>query len=206
MNKREQVIRYLDGQMNEEEKLHFENLLTDDRELQNEINKVRTLLSVTRADAGPQTEETYFINMLPEFHSHHIKKKKFHFSKLAYSLSTAAAVVLLLFIIFKPGSTVNYSSLAELSKSFSENEIDETLNQYSSDYSLRELAGSASARTDSIVSNIFADELELTPSAENEVAAKYLYPDELLSSINETQANELYSQLINEDIIKGDKQ
>ncbi len=206
MNKREQIIRYLDRQMNEEEKLHFEKMLAGDPELQRETDRVRNLLLVTKTEAGPEADESYFINILPEFHSLRAKKKTFHFSKLAYSLSTAAAVVLLLFIIFKPGSTVNYSNLTDLSKSFTESEINETLNQYSSDYSLSELAGSASAKTDSIVSNIVADELKLTPSAENEVADKYLTPDELLSSINESQANELYSQLINEDIIKGDKQ
>ena len=39
MNKKEQVIRYLDGQMNEEEKLHFEKMLTEDPELQKETDR-----------------------------------------------------------------------------------------------------------------------------------------------------------------------
>ncbi len=205
MNKQEQVIRYLDGQMNEEEKLHFEKMLTDDPELRTETNRVRNLLADTKAGASPETDETYFINMLPEFHLRRTKKQKFHFAKLAYSLSTAAALVLIVFLIFRPGNTVNYSNLTEPG-SLTENEINETLNQYAGDYSISELAGSASAKTDSIVSNIVANELELTPSTESAVADRYLNTDELLSSIDESEANELYSQLINEDIIKGERQ
>ena len=206
MNRKEQIIKYLDGQMNEEERLHFEKMMTGDRELQKETDRVRNLLSAAKLNAEPEADETYFINMLPEFHSRRANKKKFHFAKLAYSLSTAAAVVLLLFILFKPGSTVNYSSLADLSKSFTENEINQTLNEYSNDYTISELASSAPAKTDSIVSNIVADELDLTPSAETAAADRYLNMDEILSSIDESEANELYSQLINEDIIKGEKQ
>ncbi len=206
MNIREQIIRYLDEQMNEEEKLHFEKMLAGDRELQKETDRVRNLLSSAKSDAEPEADETYFINILPEFHARRSKKKKIRLAKIAYSLSTAAAVVLLIFILFKPGSSVNYSNLADLSKTFTESEINQTMNEYSGDYSISELASSATARTDSIVSNIVAEELDLTPSAETAVADRYLNTDELLSSIDESQANELYSQLINEDIIKGDRQ
>jgi len=205
MNKNEEVIRYLDGQMNEEEKLHFEKMLTGDPELRLEIDRVRNFLSGIKSDAEPETDETYFINMLPEFHARQTRKQKFHFAKLAYSLSTAAALVLIVFLIFRPASSVNYSNLTELG-SLTENEINETLNQYAGDYSISELAGSASAKTDSIVSNIVANELELTPSTESAVADRYLNTDELLNSIDESEANELYSQLINEDIIKGERQ
>ncbi len=206
MNKREQIIRYIDGQMNEEERLHFETMLADDRELQEETGRVRNLLSETKRESEPETDENYFINILPEFHSHMTKKKKFHFAKLAYSLSTAAAIILLVFLLFKPGSTNTYSNLTDLGNTLTESELNETLNLYSDDFSISELAGSASAKTDSIVSNIVADELELTPSAQNTVAERYLNTDELLSSINESEANELYSQLINEDIIKEVRQ
>lgn len=206
MNKKEQAIRYIDGRMDKDEKLHFEEMLASDRELQEETERVKNLLLATKADSNPEADETYFINMLPEFHSRRTNKKRYRFAKLAYSLSTVAAVVLLVFILFKPGSTVNYTNLSDLSKSLSESEINDALSQYSEDYSITDLAGSASARTDSIVSNMVADELDLTPSVDNAVADKYLSTDELISSLDESEANELYSQLINEDIIKGEKQ
>lgn len=206
MNRREQIIKYLDGQMSEEEKLQFEKMLAGDGELQKETDKVRNMLSVAKTNAEPEVDETYFINMLPEFHARRSKKKKIHFAKIAYSLSTAAAVVLLVFVLFKPGSQNSYTDLADLSKSFSQTEIDETINQYAGDYSISELAGSVPAKTDSIVTNIIADELDLTPSGENAVAERYFNTDEILSSIDESEANELYSQLINEDIIKGERQ
>ncbi len=200
------IIRYIDGGMSEEEKLQFEKMLTEEPELQKETVRLRALLGEMKADAAPGVNETYFINMLPEFYARKSKKKKFFFSRMAYSLSTAAAVILLLFMIFKPGTSVEYSNLNDLSKSLTESDLNEISNQYADQYSISELAGSASTKTDSIVSNLMADELDLSGSAEGSVAEKYLNTDELLSSIDESQANELYSQLINEDIIKGEKQ
>jgi len=207
MNKgKENIIRYIDGEMNEEEKLQFEKMMTEDPRLENETGRVRTLLSEMKASAAPDINETYFINILPEFYSRKSKKKRFIFSRLAYTLSTAAAVILLVFLIFKPGTSVDYSNLNDLSKSFTDSDLNEILNQYADQYSISELAGSATTKTDSIVSNLMADELDLSGSAEGSVAEKYLDTDELLSSIDESEANELYSQLINEDIIKGEKQ
>jgi len=207
MNKgKENIIRYIDGEMNEEEKLQFEKMMTEDPWLENETGRVRTLLSEMKASAAPDINETYFINILPEFYSRKSKKKRFIFSRLAYTLSTAAAVILLVFLIFKPGTSVDYSNLNDLSKSFTDSDLNEILNQYADQYSISELAGSATTKTDSIVSNLMADELDLSGSAEGSVAEKYLDTDELLSSIDESEANELYSQLINEDIIKGEKQ
>ncbi len=204
-NRKEQIIRYLDGNMSEEEKLHFEKILADYPDLQKETGQVKNLLSSMKNDAGPDTDERYFVNMLPEFYTRHSKKKKFIFSKLAYSLSTAAAIILILVVIFRPAGTINHSNLNELSANLTESELSETLNQYADQYSLNDLMSSASAKTDSIVSDMVADELDLSGSVDKTVADKYINTDELISSINETEANELYSQLINEDIIKGAK-
>ncbi len=203
---KENIVRYIDGEMNAEEKLQFEKMLNEDSGLRAEISRIRNLLGEMKSNASPAASETYFINILPEFYSRKSKKRRFIFSRLAYSLSTAAAVVLLLFMVFKPGSSVEYSNFNDLSKSFTESDLNEILNQYADQYSISDLAGSATTKTDSIVSNLMADELDLSGSSEGAVAEKYLNTDELLSSINETEANELYSQLINEDIIKGQKQ
>jgi hypothetical protein len=191
--------------MSEEEKLHFEKILANDPDLQNETGQMRNFLSAMKADAEPDTEEAYFINMLPKFYSRHSKERKFKLSNLAYSLSTAAAVVLILFVIFRPGGKANLSTLNDINAKLTESELNETLNLYADQFSLSDLMNSASAKTDSIVSDMVADELDLSGSIDKTVADKYINTDELLSSIDETQANKLYSQLINENIIKGMK-
>lgn len=201
--KKEQIIKYLDGSMSGEEKLRFESQIKEDPELQKETEKLKSFLSRMKADAGPEADETYFINMLPEFYAGRDKKKKFSLAKIAYSLSTAAAVVIVVFILFKPSGTINYTSFDELSGSLTANELNAAFNEYSDQYSVSDLMSTASARTDSLVSNLFADELDLSASADKSLAANYLSTDDLLSSLDESEANELYSQLINVDIIKG---
>ncbi len=206
MNRRsEKIIRYLDGSLSEEERLHFENSLENDPGLKRDTDKIRHLISAMKADARQDADESYFINMLPEFYARKETKKKFILSRVAYSLSTAAAVILILFLVFKPSGTINYSNLNELSRTLTDSELNAALNEYADQYSISDLINSASASTDSIVTNMVADELDLTGSTDKAIADTYLNTDDLLSAINETEANELYSQLINEDIIKGVK-
>ena len=207
MNKRrEQIIKYLDGSMTGEEKLYFEKKLEIDQGLKKETEGAKNLLFEMKSASEPDINETYFINILPEFHSRREKNKKFSFSKVAYSLSTVAAIVLIVFIFFKPSGTINYSSLNELSKSLTDSELNAALNQYTDRYSINDLISSASTRTDSIVSNMVASELDLSGTVDGSIADNYVNTDELLNSLDESEANALYSQLINEDIIKGVKQ
>lgn len=206
MNKRnEQILKYIDGSLSEEERLNFEEILANDLVLKKDTEKVKNLISGMKADGEPDTDESYFINMLPEFYTRNEKMKRFVFSKIAYSLSTVAAVILILFLVFKPSSTIDYSNLNELSRSLTDNELNAALKEYADPYSINDLIGTASAKTDSIVSNLVADELDLTSSENKAIADTYLNMDDLLGSINESEANELYAQLINEDIIKGVK-
>ncbi|HEY6906261.1 MAG TPA: hypothetical protein VI230_02285 [Ignavibacteriaceae bacterium] len=205
MNTNEQIVKYLDGRMNEAEKLHFEEILAEDPDLRKRTARIRYVLSSLKSDAEPAADETYFVNMLPGFYSRLGKRKKFLISKLAYSLSTAAAVVITLFVILRSGSEINVPDLNDINTKLSEKELNETLNQYSDNSSLGDLMNSASAETDSIVTDMVSDELDLSGLADKTVADKYINTDELLSSIDENEANQLYSQLINEDIIKGMK-
>jgi hypothetical protein len=205
MNKqREKIVAYLDGNLSADEKLQFEESLRNDTQLQNEVVRVKTFLSSVKADAEPSLNDSYFINMLPEFHQNHSKKKKFLFSKMAYSLSTVAVVLLVLFFIFKPGKTTVYNDLQQLSANLSEQDMNEILNQYENPYSMNDLISSASAKTDSLVNNIVDDELDLSSgSVDKMIADKYVNTDELLNSLNEKEADELYSELINKDFLNG---
>ncbi len=208
MNKQlEKMIKYLGGDMSPDDKIQFEKNLLTDSELNKEFEKVKIFLTEMKKDAEPSLDESYFINILPVFYANQQKKKKFIFSKLAYSLSTVAAVILILFILFKPGTTVNYSNLSELSTTFTEQELDETLNQYTNQYSINDLINSASSKTDSIVSTMVDNELNLSSgSVEKSFGDSYINTDDLINSLDEKEANQLYSQLINEDFIKGAKQ
>lgn len=191
--------------MSEEEKLHFESLMAEDTQLREDTKKMRTFLADLKTEAEPATDETYFINMLPEFYARRNKKKKFVFTRIAYSLSTAAAVLLVIFLVFKPFSSNNYTNMSELSQNLTESELNTAINEYADQYSTNDLISSVPVSADSVVNNMFANALDLSTSVDKTLADNYLSNDELLSSINETEANELYSQLINVDIIKGAK-
>ena len=206
MNSREKIIAYIDDGLNEKEKIQFEKELGSDKKLSEEFNSVKKKLDHLKSTAEPDTDETYFINLLPQFYLNKSKKKKFVFSKIAYSLSTAVAIILIMFIIFKPGTSNDFPNLTELSSNITEQELDETLNQYSDQYTMDDLLSNVPTGTDSLVNNMVAKELELSNnSIDKSVADQYLNTDDLLSSLNDKEINELYSQLANEDFINGAK-
>ncbi len=206
-NNRKKIITYLDDSMTPEEKILFEKELEDSRELRKELLDFRLLAETIKKDAEPSVNESYFINILPEFYSRKSKKKKFTIPRIAYSLTAAAAVILIIFFIFNPLKSSEYTNTNELSINLTDQEMNKTLNGYDNPYSLNDLMNSATPKTDSIVNNMVKDELDLSSATiDKSVVDQYINTDELLDSINDNEANELYSQLINKDIINGARQ
>ena len=95
--------------------------------------------------------------------------------------------------------------MTELSRNLSDSELNAAINDYADQYSINDLISSVPAAADSVVNNMFDKALDLSTNVDKTLADNYLSTDEILSSLNESEANELYSQLINADIIKGAK-
>ncbi len=205
MNKyREKIITYIGGDMTPDERAQFEKVISSDPGLKKEIEKIKNSLSEMKADSTPDADESYFINILPEFYERNSKKKKFNVKKLVYYLSPAAVTIIILIFLFYPGKTANLTDTKDLSQGMTESDLNEILNPYDSEYSLNDLMNYATPKTDSIVNNLVRDELDISSkSVDKLLTDNYTNTSELLNSLDENQANELYSQLINKDIIKG---
>jgi hypothetical protein len=199
----EKIVAYIDGNMTDDERTQFEKIISSDTGVQKEIEEIKKSLSAMKTDSTPEVEETYFINLLPEFYQRQTGKKKFKLRKLTYYLSPAAAAIILMFI-FYPGKTTNLDVSKDLSQEITESDLNEVLNPYETTYSLNDLMSFATSTTDSIVNNLVSDELDISSkSVDKMLTDNYTNTNELLNSLDENQANELYSQLINKDIIKG---
>lgn len=199
----EKIVAYIDGNMTDDERTQFEKIISSDTGVQKEIEEIKKSLSAMKTDSTPKVEETYFINLLPEFYQRQTGKKKFKLRKLTYYLSPAAAAIILMFI-FYPGKTTNLDVSKDLSQEITESDLNEVLNPYETTYSLNDLMSFATSTTDSIVNNLVSDELDISSkSVDKMLTDNYTNTNELLNSLDENQANELYSQLINKDIIKG---
>ena len=199
----EKIVAHIDGNMTDDERTQFEKIISSDTGVQKEIEEIKKSLSAMKTDSTPEVEETYFINLLPEFYQRQPGKKKFKLRKLTYYLSPAAAAIILMFI-FYPGKTTNLDVSKDLSQEITESYLNEVLNPYETTYSLNDLMSFATSTTDSIVNNLVSDELDISSkSVDKMLTDNYTNTNELLNSLDENQANELYSQLINKDIIKG---
>ena len=105
----ENVLKYLADVMDENDRIKFEEELTNSSELQSRLANVREQFYSMRLDADI-LDERYFSNLLPRVHQRmEVKKSKSQFAeKVYYFVPYLAAAVVALLFLFKP--TYNFDN------------------------------------------------------------------------------------------------
>ena len=100
MKTKDNIILYLDGQMNGEEKAAFEKELNESPELRDELKKMKDLNAGISELKNISADEEYFVQMIPKFRNKLGQKKKFSFFPgIAYSVTTATAVIIIMLFV-----------------------------------------------------------------------------------------------------------
>lgn len=125
----ERILKYLSELMNEKERLNFEKELASSDELSNDLASITNQLEEVSHLQAIEVDERYFANLLPRVRERLQKKKKMVLWKSAYYFTpTAAAVVILSFLLFnsKTEFETQYHELAnEVVNNFSNQEVSE---------------------------------------------------------------------------------
>ena len=131
-NREETFVKYLDGQLNEEERRRFENLLEIDQEVFSEFREFKKVNDLFSGDVNPELKNDYFTQIIPEFRKKLEKKNSPAFyRKYEIAFTTLFLVVTSFFIAEKlfvnsePSLNVN-SIVSE----FTEDEINEVADYY----------------------------------------------------------------------------
>jgi hypothetical protein len=199
MNNDDLIILYLDNQMTDKEKIEFEELLKNSPDLKERFLKISSSLDIVKSTSNPEYEEYYFNNILPEFRRRAGQKEKSGRSfmpRFAAAVSGIGVVALLLFIfVFNSNINNNINGLneldfAELENIFSSYPLSDQISSY---YGIT--GGEISERIDSLITQNYL----LAGSA-----GIYLEYNSVLRSISDEDADLIYSQLINKDIISGE--
>ena len=197
MKSRERIIRYIDGQMNQEEKSLFEEELKKSSSLQGKLEDCRKLLKEFREIKNISVDEKYFTNLLSEFRMKSSRGKKLKFYP-AFGYSLIAALVIIFFSVIFLQDNGKIPQAEDVVSSLSDNEAEYILNNYSDQEIPSEIITNDSGSSDSILTQLIADELisgnpDLNYIMESSESNFYNTADE----ITETEADIVYSELIN---------
>jgi hypothetical protein len=198
MKNDERIIKYLEGELQEEEKALFEKDLSDSEVLRNELAAYKKVITAFDEQKSFDTDKTYFNNLVPATRKKLEQRETINpFRKLGY-----AAAFILIFIagyfIFQPlflSSSENILTIEELADSMTDAELGEMI-----DYLVED------DETEFIDENIYnIEEVDL----ENIIIAS-TYETKLaiisdfginnfLVDITETEKEKIYNELINKN-------
>jgi hypothetical protein len=123
----ERILKFLSELMSENERLDFEKELANSDELKSDLASIKNPLEEACLPKTIEVDERYFANLLPRVRKRLEKKSKIISWKSAYYFTpTAAAVVILSFLLFssKVEFDTQYKELAdEVVNNFSDQEV-----------------------------------------------------------------------------------
>ena len=120
MNKNEKIIKYLEGELNSEDKVQFEKELSQSKELQKELTDYKKVFSKIDEQKSIEHDSIYFVNLLPSIKD---KLNKNSTAKPSRKFAYALTFILILtagYFIFKPlsvSSSNNVLTMNEFVKS-----------------------------------------------------------------------------------------
>jgi len=197
MNKNEQIRKYLDGELSGEELKNFETEINNSPELKNLVDSYRDTLNQFKKIENVNSEESYFINIVPRFHESMRNKKRLKL-KPAFAFSSIALVltsILLVFILNKDNQVIN--PVHEISSE----ELSSYLKSNPQDYYEMQLTESVPQEYDSLFNSIFFNELNIDDNSGKylvDVTGNEFY--NILDEISDEDAESIYSSLISKKI------
>ncbi len=198
MKNDERIIKYLDGELEEEEKALFEKDLSRSETLRKELAAYKKVLTAFDEQKLFETESMYFTNLVPAIREKLGQRETINpFRKLGY----AAAFILLFvagYFIFQSlfiSSSEQIITIEELADNMTDTELDEMI-----DYLVE---GDETELFDEDLYNFEEDDLEniiYVSTYETKLAIISDFGiNNFLSDIPETEKEEIYNELINKN-------
>jgi hypothetical protein len=203
MKVNDKIILYLDNQMSEEEKLIFENELKNSNILQKELEDYKNFLNEITEPKNILIEEDYFSQMIPKLKGRIEERKKLKLiPKLAFGVTTVAAVLVVFFFTFTNKSIKNeITSMKTENVQNSNNEFGSILGNGSNQINIGNLSNVEAAKYDSVFNAMISNALSLSPQSINYLSAdNNTELSNMLQGINQKEANDIYNQLLHKKI------
>ena len=198
MNNDERIIKYLDGELQEEEKALFEKDLSRSEALQNELAAYKKVITAIDEQKSFDTKTTYFTNLIPIIRE---KLEQRETRNPVRKFGYAVAFILILvtgYFIFQPlffSSPENILAVEEFADNLTDAELGEMI-----DYLVED---NESEFIDEDLYNFEEDELENIIYASTSEAKLAIISDfginNFSADIPETEKEDIYNELINKN-------
>jgi len=199
MKNEEKIRKYLDGELTGEELLKFEEEINNSSELKRTIDSYKNTLNQYRRFSNPDIQNSYFVNIIPEFRER-IKKKKESKLKPVFVLGSVSLVIisLLVIFIFNKDREIMYNDNIVLQDIESE-ELNSYVNNYSRDFNSIQLT--EVVEYDSLFNSMILNELDINGTSRDylaDVTGNEFYT--ILDELSEEEIDGIYNTLISQKI------
>jgi hypothetical protein len=195
MKNEEMIIKYLDNQLPDDERINFEKELASSEELREEFQKYLTIKEDINDLKSAKLNPEYVDSILPQLHSRiHSGKRESIRKSLAFAFG-----VMLMFII---GIAVlriffnnqkNPNDLEVFTQSLNENQKVELLEKLNGGEELYKLI------PENELAGLFENDLQIN----NEVAEAYdINYNEMIDGLSGDEAEKIYNEILNRNILK----
>jgi hypothetical protein len=189
----DKIILYLDNRLTQREKEEFEKQISNSPDIAQRVNRIKNKIESIRRSASPETDSSYFINMIPEFRKSVEVKQKNYKRKILYAAVPVLAAVILLIIL----NNTRTNTAEEFN--FTAEDIEEISGYTFND--VYSLTGENIHELNQSIDSLFASNLMEDPNS------FYLDNDDfasLLSSLSEEETEFIYNEIINKDLFNGE--
>lgn len=208
MKTNNEILRYLAGMLSEEQKRELEGRLGRSPALRKELQEKSELLGQLKSWANPQADTHYFENLLPAVREKLSlqKKKKFSFyPRLAYVIPILAVIA---FFVSKPlglnpfykpgGSSSEFTrAVSEMNDQARTEILGSLLENESSTSQASAFPENATEEVSEAVENRMGEELYKG----TDTKSQYLDTDELISTVSNDEAEDIYQNMIHKKIL-----
>ncbi len=199
MKNEEKIRKYLDGELTGEELLKFEEEINNSSELKRTIDSYKNTLNQYRRFSNPDIQNSYFVNIIPEFRER-IKKKKESKLKPVFVLGSVSLVIisLLVIFIFNKDREIMYNDNIVLQDIESE-ELNSYVNNYYRDFNSIQLT--EVVEYDSLFNSMILNELNINGNSGDyfaDVTGNEFYT--ILDELSEEEIDGIYNTLISQKI------
>ncbi len=188
----EQFIRYISGDMNADETKNFTRFINSSPELRHQIMNYENLLREIKETSNVPLQQDYFVSLIPALRKKLDASSRIHKAlKLSFSLSSAAAVIVLALIFLLPGKTAD---LNQVISEMDHQEVKEMVKDMQIDIT--------PAETEDIsqIEELYIEEID--GKGENMISSDLVTNADILNTLSEEETQMIYDEMINKDILK----
>ncbi len=204
MDNKNNIIRYFDNQMSENEKLLFEQELISSSNLKKDFDDYKIFLAQFDETKNIELNNDNLNNIVPNFRERIDKSKKSKiFSTKFIFAGSALAIVILAFVLFVLPSNNKSNSVQQIAAEMNSEEINNTLSDYLSNVNYSQLNLSSSADYDSVFTNILGSELNPGSNINLDLISYNTSGlSQLEDYISENEAENIYNEILNKNFFK----